>query len=88
MRKSNKILNYIVMACAVFSTVIFIIAQNWSAVLWAFIAFIWIADCHLTEDNYYNCKKSLDKLTDDYCNTLIIHRKEIKELKDEIESLK
>jgi Mg2+ and Co2+ transporter CorA len=43
---------------------------------------------HLTEESYYDYKESLDKLTDDYFNLLISHGKEVKELKDEIESLK
>lgn len=88
MSKSKKILNYSAMVCAVISGIIFFIDQNWYAAMWALIALIWIVNCHLTEDSYYNYKESLDKLTDDYLNTLIMHRKEIKKLKNEIESLK
>jgi hypothetical protein len=42
----------------------------------------------LTEDSYYDCKESLDKLTEDYRNTLIKHGKEVKELKDEIAEMR
>ena len=87
MKKSKDILNYAVMVCAIIAAISFFIGQNWNAALWAIIAFMWIVNSHLMEDSYYNCKESLDKLTDDYFNTLIKHSKELKDLKDEIESL-
>lgn len=87
MSKSKKILNYAVMVCTIIAAIFFCIDQDWNAALWAFIAFLWMVNSHLTETNYYDCKESLDKLTDDYYNTLIMHGKEVKELKDEIEKL-
>ena len=87
MSKSKKILNYIAMACAIIATTIFFIDQDWYAAIWALLALIWMVNCHLAEDSYYNCKESLGKLTDDYINTLIKHGKEVKELKDEIEKI-
>jgi len=88
MNTSKKILNYTVMVCAIIAAILFFIDKDWNAFLWAIIAFTWVVNSHLTEDSYYNYKESLDKLTDDYLNTLIMHRKEIKKLKNEIESLK
>ena len=88
MSKSKKILNYIAMACAIIATIIFCTDQNWNAALWAVIAFAWMINSFLTEDNYYFTKENLDKLTDDYFTSLIKHKKELKELKGEIESLK
>jgi 1,4-dihydroxy-2-naphthoate octaprenyltransferase len=88
MSKRSNVLNYTVMACAVISAVIFFLDQNWLAALWAIIALGWIINSHLAEESYYDYKESLDKLTDDYFNLLISHGKEVKELKDEIESLK
>ena len=88
MSKSKQILNYTAMICAIIATIIFFIDQDWNAALWAIIAFVWMVNSHLTEDSYYDYKESLDKLTDDYVNTLIMHRKEVKELEKEIESLK
>ena len=87
MSTSKKIINYAVMVCALIAVILFIIDQNWDAFLWAIIAFVWVTNCHLAENSYYNCKESLDKLTDDYYNMLIRHGKEVKELKDEIEKL-
>lgn len=88
MSKRSKMLNYTAMICAVISAVVLFIDQNWFAALWAILAFIWIVNSHLTEDNYYEYKKSLKQLSDEYFDTLIMHEKEVKELKDEIESLK
>ena len=87
MSKGKKILNYAAMACAIMATIIFFTDQNWYAAFWALLALIWMVNSHLTEDSYYDCEESLDKLTDDYINTLIKHGKEVKELKDEIEKL-
>ena len=87
MNTNKKILNYAVMACAIIAAILFFIDKDWNAFLWAIIAFTWVVSCHLVEDSYYECKESLDKLTDDYINTLIKHGKEVKELKDEIEKL-
>ena len=87
MSKSKKTLNYIAMACAVISAIIFFIDQNWYAALWALLTLLWIVNSHLAEDSYYDCKESLGKLTDDYINTLIKHGKEVRELKDEIKKL-
>ena len=88
MNTSKKILNYAVMVCAIIAAILFFIDKDWNAFLWAIIAFTWVVNCHLAEDTSYNFKESLDKLTDDHLNTLIMHRKEIKKLKNEIESLK
>jgi hypothetical protein len=87
MSKGKKILNYAAMACAIMAIIVFYIDKNWDAVIWAIIALIWIVNCHLAEDTCYGFKESLDKLTDDYCNTLIKHGKEVKELRNEIEKL-
>lgn len=87
MSKNKKILNYIAIACAVISAVIFFIGQNWYAAIWALLALLWTVNSHLAENSYYDYKESLDKLTNDYFNTLIKHGKEVKELKDEIEKL-
>ena len=87
MNTSKKMLNYTVMVCAIIAAILFFIDKDWNAFLWAIIAFTWVVNCHLAEDTCYNFKESLDKLTDDYINTLIKHRKEVKELKDEIEKL-
>lgn len=88
MSKTKKVLNYIAMACAIMAVIIFSIGQDWYAAFWALLALLWMVNSHLAEDSYYDCKESLDKLTDDYINTLIKHGKEVKDLKDEIESLK
>ena len=72
------------MVCAIIAAILFFIDQDWNAFLWAIIAFTWVVDCHLAEYDYYDCKESLDKLTDDYISS----QKELKELKDEIKSLK
>lgn len=87
MNTSKKILNYAVMVCAIIAAILFFIDKDWNAFLWAIIAFTWVINCHLAEDSYNDCKESLDKLTEDYYNTLIKHGKEVKELKDEIEKL-
>jgi len=87
MSKGKKVLNYAAMVCAVISVVIFFIDQNWYAAIWALLALLWTVNSHLAEDSYYDCKESLNKLTDDYFNRLIMHEKEVKELKDEIEKL-
>jgi hypothetical protein len=88
MNTSKKILNYTVMVCAIIAAILFFIDKDWNAFLWAIIAFTWVVNCHLTEDSYYDCKESLDKLTEDYRNTLIKHGKEVKELKDEIAEMR
>ena len=88
MSKTKKILNYIAMACAIISSIIFFIGQDWYAAFWALLALLWTVNSHLAEDSYYDCKESLDKLTDDYINTLIKHGKEVKELKDEIAEMR
>ena len=88
MSKRNKILNYTVMVCAVVATICFCIDKNWDAALWVFIAFGWIVNSYLTEDSYYSQKEELDELTKAYFNSLNTHEKEVKELKNEIESLK
>jgi len=87
MSKTKKVLNYATMVCAIICAILFFIDKNWDAFLWAIIAFTWVVNCHLAEDTCYNYKESLDKLTEDYCNTLIKHEKEVKKLKDEIEKL-
>ena len=87
MSKSKKILYYIVMALAIITAIILFIDQNWSATMLALIAFAWIINSHLSEYSYYNCKESLDKLTEAYFNSLDRHEKEVKELMDEIEKL-
>ena len=87
MSKSKKILNYAAMVCAIIAIITFFIDQNWYAAFWALIALIWVVNSHLVEDSYYDCKESLNKLTDDYFNTLIKHGKEVKDLRDEIEKL-
>lgn len=87
MSKSKKILNYIAMACAIIAAIVFFIDQNWYAAIWALLALLWMVNSHLAEGSYYDYKESLDKLTDDYFNTLIEHEKEVKELKDEIKKL-
>jgi len=86
-RKTNKILNYTVMAAALIGVILSFIYKEWVAGIWAFNCLIWVANCHITENNYYDCKESLDKLTDEYYNTLIKHEKEVKELKNEIKKL-
>lgn len=88
MSTSAKILNYAVMVCAITAATLFFIDEDWDAFLWAIIALTWVVRCHLTEDSYYNYKESLEKLTEDYNNTLIKHKKELKELKDKIKNLK
>lgn len=87
MSKSNKILTYIAMVCDIIAIVVFCIDQNWYAALWALIALLWTVNSHLTENSYYDCKEELDKLTDNYYNSIIEHEKEVKELKDEIKKL-
>jgi hypothetical protein len=87
MSENKKILNYIVMVCAVVAAICFCIDKNWEAALWAMIAFGWIINTHLTEDSYYFQKKELDELTKVYFNSLNTHEKEVKELKNEIEKL-
>ena len=88
MNTNKKILNYAVMACAIIAAILFFIDKDWNAFLWAIIAFTWVVNCHLAEDTCYNYKESLDKLTEDYRNTLIKHGKEVKELKDEIAEMR
>ena len=87
MSKSNKILNYAVMVCAIIAAILFFIDKNWDAVLWASIALLWVVNSHLAENCYYDCKEELDKLTENYYNSIIKHEKEVKELKDEIKKL-
>ena len=58
MSKSKKILNYIAMVCAIMAVIDFCISKDWDAALWALTAFIWIVNCHLTEDSYYALKKN------------------------------
>ena len=87
MSKSKKTLDYIAMACAIIAIIVGFVDQNWFAALWALIALFWMVDSYLSENSYYECKESLDKLTDNYFNSLIRHEKELKELKDEIKKL-
>lgn len=84
MSKRSKVLNYIAMAYAVISAVVFFIYQNWLAALWAIITLFWIVNSHLVEDCYYDCKESLGKLEDDYFDTLIEHGNEVKKMKDSL----
>jgi len=87
MSKSKKILNYIAMVCAILSAIVSLIDHNLSAFLWTMVAFIWMFDSHLIEKDYYDQKEELEKLTDNYFNTLIMHGNEVKELKDKIKKL-
>jgi len=87
-KRGNKILNYIAMACATLAIITFCIDKDWYAALWAFIALAWMVNSHLIEDSYYDFKERFDKLTGDYFHAITMHVKEVKELKDEIESLK
>lgn len=87
MSKSKKILNYIAMACAIIATIISFIDQNWLAAMWAIIAFLNMLDCYRIEHCYYAQEEYLYRLTKDYFNSINKHRKEIKELKNEIEKL-
>jgi len=87
MSKGKKVLNYTAMGFAILAIVAFFMDENWNAVVWAFIALLWIVNTHLTEDLYYDCKENLKKLSDDYFDTLITHGNEVKELKGKIEKL-
>ena len=75
MSKSKKVINYAAMVCAIIAIIFFCIDKDWDAALWAMIAFMWMVDCHLTEDSYYKCKESLDKLIDEYARSLIKRKK-------------
>lgn len=87
MSKSKKILGYIAMACAIIAAIISFIDQNWFAAMWTIVAFLNMIKCYWIEDCYYAREECLYKLTKEYCNSINRHRKEVKELKEEIESL-
>lgn len=87
MSKNKKILSYMAMACAIIAAIISFIDQNWLAAMWTIVAFLNMVDCYRIEHCYHAQEEYLYELTKEYCNSINKHRKEVKELKEEIESL-
>lgn len=87
MSKSKKILSYMAMAYAIIAAIISFIDQNWLTAMWTIVAFLNMVECYRIEYCYYAQEKYLDELIKEYYNSINRHRKEVKELKEEIEFL-